>query len=47
MAALLGEEVEAHRTGFRALGSDAMADRLLGVLRHQPFELGLGLLVLR
>ena len=32
--------------GFRALGADAMADRLLGVLRHQRLEFGLGLFVL-
>src|SRR5271169_4378974 len=46
MAALLDEEVEAHGPGFRAFGADAMADRLLGILRHQALELGLGLLVL-
>ena len=46
MAALLDEEVEAHGAGFRALGPNAMADRLLGILRHQALELGLGLLVL-
>jgi hypothetical protein len=46
MVTLLDEEIEAHGSGFRALGADAMADRLLCILRHQPFELGLGLLVL-
>ena len=35
MAALRLEEVEADGAGFRALGADAMADRLLGILRHQ------------
>jgi hypothetical protein len=38
MAAFLDEEVEAHGAGFRALGADAMADHLLGILRHQPFS---------
>src|ERR1700691_356934 len=41
------EEVEADGAGFRALGPDAMTDRLMGVLGHQPFEFGLGLFVLR
>ena len=41
MAALLDEEVEAHSAGFGALRLDAMADRLLGILRHQCFQLGL------
>jgi hypothetical protein len=40
-----GQEVEAHGAGFRALGSDAMADCLLGILRHNALELGLGLFV--
>jgi hypothetical protein len=35
MAALLDEEVEAHGAGFRALGADAMADRLLGSLENR------------
>ena len=34
-------------TGFGALGPDAVAACLLGVLRHQAFELGLGLFVLK
>ena len=46
MAGLLDEEVETHGAGFRALGADAMANRFFGFLRHQPFELGLGLFVL-
>src|ERR1700691_6204950 len=40
------EEVEADGAGFRALGPDTMSDRLMGILRHQPFEFGLGLFVL-
>src|ERR1700684_2765128 len=40
------EEVEADGAGFRALGPDAMTDRLMRVLGHQPFEFGLGLFVL-
>src|SRR6266436_4540523 len=35
MAALRLENIEAHRTGLGALGADPMADRFLGVLRHQ------------
>jgi hypothetical protein len=31
----------------RALGPDPMPDCLLGILRHQAFELGLGILVFR
>jgi hypothetical protein len=42
MAVLLDEEVKAHGPGFRALGPNAMADRLFGVLRHQAFQLYLG-----
>jgi hypothetical protein len=38
-------KVKADGTGFRALGADAVADGLFGILRHQAFELGLGLLV--
>ena len=45
MAALLDEQVEVHGTGLRALGPDATADRLLGILGHQCFEFGLRLLV--
>jgi hypothetical protein len=30
---------------FGRLNSDAMGDRLLGILRHQALELGLGLFV--
>ena len=45
MTALHVEEVETDGPGFRALGSDAMGDRLLGILRHQALGLGLGLFV--
>ena len=33
------DEIEADRTRFRALGADTVPDRLLGVLRHQRFQL--------
>src|ERR1700730_18768903 len=46
MAALHAENVEAHGAGFRALGSDAVPDGLLGVFGHQSLELRLGVLVL-
>src|SRR5437016_63869 len=46
MTALYLQEIEAHRAGLGALGANPMADRLLGVLRHQGLEFGLGLLVL-
>jgi hypothetical protein len=36
--ALRIEEVEADRTGLRALGADSMADCLFGILRHQSFS---------
>src|SRR3974390_1925572 len=39
------EDIEAHRARFRALGPHAMPDGLLGILRHQRLELGLGALV--
>src|SRR5580704_15013637 len=45
MAALLVEEVEAHGSGFRAFGADAVTDRLLGILRHKALQFGLGLFV--
>src|SRR5580693_2264284 len=44
-AALHAEEIKAHRTGFRALGADAVPDRLLGILRHQTLQFRLGLLM--
>src|SRR6266478_4345977 len=45
-AALHLQEIEAHRPGLGALGANPMADRLLGVLRHQALQLGLRLFVL-
>src|SRR3984893_8048719 len=39
------QNVEAHRTRFRALGPHAMPDRFLRILGHEAFELGLGPLV--
>jgi hypothetical protein len=48
MARLLGrsgQEVKADGAGFGALGAHPMADGLLGILRDQAFQLGLGLLV--
>src|ERR1700674_5766138 len=47
IARLHFQEIEADGAGFRALGPDAMAGRLLGVLRCQPFQFGLGVLVLQ
>src|SRR5262249_12215520 len=46
MAALHAQDIKAHRTGFGSFGSDAMADRFLGVLGHKGLELCLGILVL-
>ena len=46
MAALHLEQIEADGAGFRALGANAVADRLLGVFRHQAFQFGLGFLML-
>src|ERR1700722_19128932 len=40
------EEVEADGAGFRALGPDAVTDRLMGILGNKFFEFGLGLFVL-
>src|SRR6202035_223946 len=42
-ATLHAEDIKAHRPRLRALGPDAMADRLLGILRHQTLQFGLGL----
>src|SRR5258708_40215957 len=47
MAALHAQDIKAHRTGFGSSGSDAMADRFLGVLGHQSLELRLGILMLK
>jgi hypothetical protein len=41
------EEIEADGAGFRTLGAEPMPSRLLGVLRHQAFQFGLGVLVLQ
>ena len=38
MASLHIQQIEADGTGFGALGPNAVADRLLGILRHQAFE---------
>src|SRR5215831_6184349 len=46
MAALHAQDIKAYRTGFGSFGSDAMADRLLGVLGHQGLELRLRVLML-
>src|SRR6202050_1503701 len=46
MMILRFEEVEADGAGFRALGPDAMTDRLMRILRTPPFAFGLGLFVL-
>src|ERR1700733_13200346 len=44
-AALHAEEIKAHRTGFRALGADAVPDRLLGILGHETLQFCFGLFV--
>src|SRR5262249_13304362 len=46
MAALQAQDIKAHRTGFGSSGSDAMANRLLGVLGHKGLEFRLGVLML-
>ena len=46
MAASIVKTIEADGAGLRALRPDAVTDRLLGILRHQALELGLGLFVL-
>src|SRR3982074_1249762 len=46
MAALHREKIEADRTGFGALGTNPVADRLLGVFRHQALPFGFGFFVL-
>jgi hypothetical protein len=46
MARLLGgQKIEADGAGFGALGPNSMAYRFFGILRHEDFELGLGLFV--
>src|SRR6266702_1571545 len=46
MAALHAQDIKAYRTGFGSFGSDAMADRFLGVLGHKGLKLRLGILML-
>src|SRR5207247_9777372 len=46
MACLPVQNVEAHGAGFRASGAYAVANGLLGVLRHQGLQLALGEFVL-
>src|SRR5258708_6368831 len=45
MGRLLAQDIEAHGPGFRPLSAYAMPDRFLGIFRHQPLELGLGVFV--
>src|SRR6202034_3059993 len=46
-ALLLGsQEIKTDGARFRPLGANAVADRLLRIVRHQDFELGFGSLVL-
>src|ERR1700722_5728718 len=40
------QDFEAHGSGFRPFGPDAMPDGFLGVFRHQALQFGLGALVL-
>src|SRR5262249_17925138 len=44
-AALQVQDIDSHRPRFRPFRPNAMPGCLLGVLRHQSFELGLGVLV--
>ena len=46
MGPLPFDQIEADGTGFRALGSNAVTDCLLGIFWHQGFQLRLGSLVL-
>src|SRR6516162_698448 len=47
MAGLHFKKIEADRARFGALSPHPVADRFLGVLRHEGLELGLGFLVLK
>src|SRR6266853_6510069 len=47
IAGLHFEEIEADGAGFRAFRPDSVSGRLLGVLRHQRLQFGLGVLVLQ
>src|SRR6516164_6239641 len=42
MGCLRLQHIKAHGARFRALGFQAVADGLLGILRHQGFELAFG-----
>src|SRR5262245_49811198 len=42
MGGLPLQHIKAHRPRFRALGFHAVSDGLLGILRHQGFELAPG-----
>src|SRR5262245_19449812 len=42
MGGLSLQYIKAHRARFRALGFHAVSDGLLGILRHQGFELAFG-----
>src|SRR5215470_6940552 len=41
------EQIEADGSGLRALGADAMSNRLLGIVRHKNFQFGFGVLMLQ
>src|ERR1700686_5460237 len=47
MAALHLKKVETDSTRFRTFGTHAMPDSFFGVLRHERFQLGLGLLMFK
>src|SRR4051794_23203673 len=42
IARLRLQEIEGDRARFRSLGANTMADCLLGIIRHECLELGLG-----
>src|SRR5690242_15687551 len=44
---LRGQNVKAHRSRFRTFGADAVPDCLFCILWHEPFELSLGILMLK
>jgi hypothetical protein len=46
MISLFSDHIKADGAGFGALGTDAVTNRLLGILRHQALKLALGLLML-
>src|ERR1039458_9350747 len=47
MTALHFQQIEADGAGFGSLGTDAVADRLLGIVGYKSLELGLGLFMLK